>query len=1195
MLKFYPSNRTENLAFIIAEIMRREPLKKVFDQEKIIIQSYGMGTWLQQQVSDELGVAAMVDCVMPASFIWGLADALLPKQFQVQGFEKQNLRWQIFELLPDKLAEPAYQRLKGYVNKVSPDNTPIARSELGASVLEREKQKNSASVMFDLASAIADIFDGYQNYRPEWLQEWEDGRLIQNLYIGEDKRAYTSDNFLEIESWQSDLWRSVYPDLPVQERQHRSSLLARLESNIRSLEKGSPLALPERIFVFGLSALPPRMLSVVKALAEHIDIHVVVNNPCRYYWGDVMSEHQQLLLSQSLLACGVSAETLADNFIEQNALLASWGKLGRDYMSLLMREEIFADSMSELFDDIGSQSASSLQLIQSDILNLRNQHHIVSKDDGSLSFASCHSPLREVEALHDYLLHTLDDNLELEARDIIVMVPDIEEYAAYIEAVFSRPALDRHGQSHTLPYVIADQALNSYQPLLECIGNLLALDSSRVTSAELLDWLDFPAIRQRFDIDEEELETIHHWVTSLNVRWGLSEVHRDQLLGFKGSGEENTWLAAIQRLLSGYILGNMQVGELGGRQVIPSEIFGADQQVLVGKLARFIDVVESTLCLQRGNKLPMASLAIVADIWEQWLDQESLHESVSQAMAKSLSSLSEEFGVSGYQQELPFSIVAQQVRSVLEEEKVSQRFLSGRINFCTLMPMRSVPFSVVCLLGMNEGKYPRPENKPSFDLMARTPGRVGDRSRRDDDRYLFLEALLSARAYLYISYTGRNISDNSERFPSVLVSELQDYCRHYFQFEGSDISEDVIGTWTTQHRIQAFHIDYYRHRQESHSDNSSRLKKSYNMEWFALLNPQIDPRAVESNPIAEQQAALMTFAPLSQSVLQQIDMFSAPEENLAVPQAPEKIPSLSIEHLIKALTAPLKFYYQEKTGLKISNLGDELEESEPFSLDGLASYFLKQDILQKELTPENCSDAPVTVFDTWRFTGRLPRAPMDEVYYAQTKEEVSDLSVCLKRLGEQEVLSHHVDFVFNDIRIIGSIFLLGGSLFDFALSRNPASSFFPCWVKHVISNYLRHQSMEQGAEYLIKGESKLVTADRIICFPALDKAESHRYMGQLLDLFAECEQQATPFLHKTAFSWIFEGESKAQKTFRGVNLGTKVIQGEMDDPYWQRYCHFSNLSQVQMMPDFESSIIVSQVVAHKELFVFTDLQGEPQK
>lgn len=1199
MLKFYPSNRTENLAFIIAEIMRREPLKKIFDQEKVIIQSFGMGTWLQQQISEELGISAMVECSMPASFIWKLAEALLPKPLQVQGFEKQNLRWQLFEQLPSKLAQPEYQRLRRYAKSLSP-NTDEGSAE--PALGNAGDEALSQSLVFDMASVIADVFDGYQNYRPEWLQAWEQGKPIKSLASGLDSKDYSSPQFTELEAWQADLWCSVYPDLPLAQRQHRSSLLTRLESCIRALPKGAELQLPERIFVFGLSALPPRMLAVIKALAEHIDIHVVVNNPCRYYWGDVMSEYQQLLLNQSLLARGVSAETVAENFIEHNALLASWGKLGRDYMSLLMQEEIFADLATELYDDLGDEDNSALNLIQSDILNLQNQHHCVNPDDKSIRFASCHNHLREVEALHDYLLNTLDANPGLNARDIIVMVPDIEDYAAYIEAVFSRLVYDRHGQTHSLPYVIADQALNRHQPLLECIGNLLILESSRMTAAELLDCLDFPAIRQRFSIDEDELLSIHHWVKVLNVRWGLSETHRNKILNIEDAGGETTWLAALKRLLSAYILGPVPVASFAGEQVIPEEVFGSDQQVLVGKFVRFIDVVEQTLSMQAGEKHPLDALATIADVWRLWLDQDTLHESVTQAMAKALEALSDEFRVTGYEKALPFSIVAQQVKQVLEEEQVSQRFLSGRINFCTLMPMRSVPFSLVCLLGLNEGKYPRPENKPSFDLMARSPGRVGDRSRRDDDRYLFLEALLSARNYLYISYTGRNISDNSIRYPSVLVSELQDYCRTYFKIE-NEADADVVELWTKQHRLQAFHSDYYSEKvSESHSEKI--LDKSYNMDWMTLFSPKQEDLSrgleLESREEDETNANVLE---IDAPPLHQFDMFAEPQSDQLVEddETEIQIQSLSLEELLSALSSPLKYYYQKILGLKVSKLPDDLEESEAFALDRLDIYALKGDILRtvvKDMHKEVDSDTLTQAcFDQWRLSGRLPKAPLDETYFAQAKDELVDLSTYIERALAKEASTLVIDFQLSGKRIVGSLVLLDSAVCEFSLSRSSPALFFSSWVKHVVVNYLFHHQVAPGHEtgLELKTESRLINAEQVTIFPELSAADAKSYMEGLLELFTLTGQEALPFLPKTAFSWIFEGESKARKIFEGNKQGYNAREGEMDDPYWQRYCLYTDHAEVRVLPDIESQRLVKQVAAYKEEFIFTDLQGEVLK
>jgi exodeoxyribonuclease V gamma subunit len=1152
MLKFYPSNRTENLAFIISEIMRREPLKNIFEQEKIVVQSYGMGTWLQQQISTELGIAAMIDCCMPASFIWSLAEAVLPEYLKVQNFEKQNLRWQIFESLPEKMSLEKYRQLAAYLEYRTNDD-----------------QSYSEQVLFELASAVADVFDGYQNYRPDWLQAWEQGKSIQDMQGITQQTGRFSSQILEIEAWQADLWCSVFPNIQLAERRHRSSLISQLEQALKSLPKGVKTGLPERIFLFGLSALPPRMLAVIKALAEHIDVHVVVNNPCRYYWGDVRSEYQELLLSQSLLARGVSPETIADNFIENNTLLASWGKVGRDYMSLLMEEEIFSDLSVHLYDDLEDGCSSSLSRIQSDILNLRNQNHIATRSDQTIRFASCHSPLREVEALHDYLLNVLDEHSSITLRDVIVMVPNIDDYAAYIDAVFSKPAYDRHGQAHLLSYSIADQALNIHQPLLECIGNFLTLDSSRLTGTVLLDWLDFPAIRQRFDIDDVELEQIHHWVSSLNVRWGLSEEHRDSTLGVSNSGEANTWLAALKRLIGGYVVGAVSKTLFAGEEIIPEEIFGSDQQILAGKFARLIDTMDQTISIQKGNKLPNDALAAIAQIWDLWLDHEALAESVSQAMTKSLDSVSEEFRISGFQQVLPFSIVAQQVRAVLEEEKTSQRFLSGRINFCTLMPMRSVPFSVVCLLGMNEGKYPRPENKPSFDLLARTPSRVGDRSRRDDDRYLFLEALLSARDHLYISYTGRNIIDNSERYPSVLVGELQDYCRQHFTLENEQ-ENDIVDFWTHHHHLQAFNTNYYR------DDGTGALGKSYNMDWLSLLTPsKKEAREVEINDAEELNHQLDMFAESSDDLVQDAQV-----------EITTDVQTLLLDDLAETLASPLKFYYQKILGLKTGAIPDELDESEPFALDGLDSFKLKGDILLSAAYQDDVVFS-TTAFDTWRLSGLLPRAPMDEVYYSQTEEQLGALMdyFCSTKNGQRESLP--IDLIISNKRIIGSLVLLDGCIFEFSLSKNPSNALFSTWVKHVVANYLLHNDHETR----FSGESMLINAEQVSIFPALSEEDASLYLDEILQMYRDAEKRAIPFLPKTAYAWIFESESKAANAFRG----NQQRSGEMDSAYWQRYCQYSGQVASNVMPDFESMVLVRQVLKYKDRFSYTDLQGESLK
>lgn len=72
----------------------------------------------------------------------------------------------------------------------------------------------------------------------------------------------------------------------------------------------------------------------------------------------------------------------------------------------------------------------------------------------------------------------------------------------------------------------------------------------------------------------------------------------------------------------------------------------------------------------------------------------------------------------------------------------------------------------------------------------------GDRAKRDDDRYLFLEALLSAQDVFYISYIGQSQKDGKERLPSILLSQLLDIINDSLEPEfkqklGSD-AENVL-------------------------------------------------------------------------------------------------------------------------------------------------------------------------------------------------------------------------------------------------------------------------------------------------------------------------------------------------------------------------------------------------------------------
>jgi exodeoxyribonuclease V gamma subunit len=1157
MLQLYPSNKTESLAYLISEIIDRHPLKDLFVEDLILIQSQGMGTWLQQELSSHAGISALVQCQMPASFIWKLAEALMPEDQHVPVFEKNNARWEIFKRLPEKLEDPKYHLLKAY----------LASQKDHSQEQHQEHSIAQQKTLFELSTVIADVFDAYQNYRPDWIDAWESGQSI----VDSDQADLKG-----LEQWQSDLWCSLYPEIALEQRRHRSSLFTKLISLLRSPSEEIKSKLPERLFIFGLSALPPQWLPVMSALSRHIDIHFLVHNPCQYYWGDVLTPTQQLKLEKALVDKGVSLETAADTFLEGNPLLASWGKLGRDYLSLLTDSPDIKESQVSLYDERldeqSSPSSSALQCIQDDILKLQVTQYALNQTDDSLRFASCHSHLREVEALHDYLFNLLNQHPEIKAKDIIVMMPDVQDFAALIEAVFSRPAYDRYGQAQYLPYGISDQLLSMDQPLLDTLSGLLSLASSRISGTDLLDWLEMPAIRSRFSISEAEMEDIKEWIKHLNVRWGLSESHRDKLLQVQGSGEGNTWLSAARRLLAGYVFGQDDIYKHRGEELLAFPQRSPEKQLLAGKLMRFLDTIEASIHLQSKQFKLEQWLAELSSLWQKWLDFELVSPDIQALLNSFETEIYKESTQTGFDLPVSFSVIASVLKAQFESQRVSQRFLAGRINFCTLMPMRSIPFKTVCMLGLNEGAYPRPVQGQSFDLLTFTPSRIGDRSRREDDRYLFLEALCSARSHLYISYCGRDIQDNSERYPSILVTELQNYCLENFTLEGRafDQGETILDHFVVEHHLQPFHKSYY-YMDELNKEASPQqfeANQTFATEWLPLINPSIGMKEDKSK--AHQKI----------DNTGQTDLFNASQNT-------DKV-QIDFDRLLECVSHPLRYYYQTALQVKLHGVDEEIMTSEPFSIQGLAAYDLKKDLVHSWFEGQSQLENSSALLKRWQLSGKLPRTPLDSFYVDNVQADLKPMYNVVSQNISEEGLHHEFESNLDKYQVSGSLVTQGNQFVDLALSKKLGSSFFVFWVKHVFWSLYCVKTGRQNC-----AESRLIGPESELSVPILAPEQAERFALECCQLFESASSEPYVFFAKSTYSLLFESESKAKDAF----TGNQNISGENSDLYWKRYCLMHGLMHglmdglmnaqadiidSQTLPELESSLFYQQVYSVKD-------------
>ncbi len=747
-----------------------------------------------------------------------------------------------------------------------------------------------------------------------------------------------------------------------QPRWHRANLYQRF---IETLESATtcPPGLPSRVFICGISALPPVYLRALQALGKHIEIHLLFTNPCRYYWGDIKDPAYlaKLLTRQRrhsfedrelpLFRDSENAGQLFNSDGEQdvgNPLLASWGKLGRDYIYLLSDLE----SSQELDAFVDVTPDNLLHNIQSDILELENRavagvniEEFSRSDnkrpldplDSSITFHVCHSPQREVEVLHDRLLAMLEEDPTLTPRDIIVMVADIDSYSPFIQAVFGSAPADRY-----LPYAISDRRARQSHPVLEAFISLLSLPDSRFVSEDVLALLDVPVLAARFDITEEGLRYLRQWVNESGIRWGIDDDNVREL-ELPATGQ-HTWRFGLTRMLLGYAMESAQ-GEW--QSVLPYDESSGLIAELVGHLASLLMQLN---IWRRGlaQERPLEEwLPVCRDMLNAFFLPDAETEAAMTLIEQQWQAIIAEGLGAQYGDAVPLSLLRDELAQRLDQERISQRFLAGPVNICTLMPMRSIPFKVVCLLGMNDGVYPRQLAPLGFDLMSQKPKR-GDRSRRDDDRYLFLEALISAQQKLYISYIGRSIQDNSERFPSVLVQELIDYIGQSHYLPG----DEALNCDESEARVKA-HLTCLHTRMPFDPQNyQPGERQSYAREWLPAVSQAGKAHSEFVQPLP----------------------FTLPE-------------TVPLETLQRFWAHPVRAFFQMRLQVNFRTEDSEIPDTEPFILEGLSRYQINQQLLNALVEQDDAE----RLFRRFRAAGDLPYGAFGEIFWETQCRRCSSL------------------------------------------------------------------------------------------------------------------------------------------------------------------------------------------------------------
>lgn len=1015
MLHLHLSNRPEALAAALAEVVRADPLP-LLEVEPVLAPSTAASRWLEFRFADALGIATRTAFPFAAAYVWQLFGRVLPEVAQANPFERAALQWRLMRLLPASQAPQVSRYLAG----------------------------DDGTRCHELAGRLAALFERYLVERADWIAAWNDGR---RLGLGPD------------EAWQAETWRALLRELPDVAAEHpRERFFARLQA-----EPGLRQRLPRRISLWCVEAMPQLYWEVFAGLAEWIELHVFVLAPSREYWGDIERKRERLRIELAHPEQAALYET-------GHPLLASLGRARRHVAVRLADAATKGESAEHAY--FVAPPATLLGNLQRDILDLAAGGGIAV--DATLQVHACHGPQREAEVLHDRLLDLFEKLPGLTPADILILTPDIETYAPAVEAVLTHAPAGRR-----IPCAVADRP-RAAAPLWRAFRSLCGVPAGELDAESVMALLEEAALRRAFAIEESELPLLRDWVAAAGIRW--AEDGRARRRRGLPAEEAHTWRAGLRRLLLGIAMPDEPERIVGG--ILPVAGVEGSRAELLGRFVDFCEALfdfaekvgagpsqadappvggsEQGLRARGANKVGAGETApqwsaILGAALERFLLPEETEEQEMQRLRAALDALATLAQEARCDTALPLPVFLRELDALLAERAPAQAFAGGAATIAALQPGRPLPARVVCLVGMNDGAWPRPAPRLGFDLVARHP-RPGDRNRRGEERHAFLETLLCARDALLVTYSGRDARSNVEQPPAAPLAELLDTLA---AMTGRGADELVV-----QHPLQPFGNAYF--------DGSQAQLFSFDAEHC---------------PPGARRAA----APFLSAV--------------ALPAA-EASATVEIDRLRRFLLQPVRHFLRERLGIHLEASEELLETSEPFAADGLEAYRLREACFDGLRNGETEAD----IAQRLDARGWLPHGVAGEIACSEARAAAAPLWEAAHPWAEAEGRPPcEVAFSDGGTELSGQLAgLTAKGLLRVRHGKTRAKDLLALWLDHLL--------LQIAAPADVERRSLLVAQDGATLLEPAPRAAGH--LTDLLAAYRAGLAAPLPFYPETAWAWL---------------------------------------------------------------------------
>ena len=1098
MFRIHRSERADALVDALVELLRA-PAGDPFGAEVVAVPTRGVERWLTHRIAAAVGtspggtdgVCANVEFPFPGRLVGDVLAEATGVDRTEDPWRPERAVWPLLELIDEQAGEPWMALLASHLG-LSADSTDDAGDpgnegdpdDDGTNALRRARR-------FATARHLADLFDSYAVYRPDLVLSWLD-HAGRGPYPDVPADA----------QWQPRLW------LELRRRVASPSPPERVAQACARLRAGTvDIDLPARVSLFGLTRLPATYLDVLRAVATHRDVHLFALHPSLALWDRIAEAGPPAL--------PLPRADDPTRSVPTNPLLRTWGTDTREMQLVLTAAADASQShhpvdagpattlLGRIQADIRADAAPPGRPLDGTTSGSADERIVLEVSDRSIQVHSCHGRARQVEVARDAICHALADDPTLEPRDVIVLCPDIDEFAPLLHATFGAGAPDTdpaavpppdRGLPH-LPYRLADRSLRQTNPLLATLDALLHLVDGRITAPELIAFAGREPVRLRFRFDDDDIERLAEWTATSQIRWGLDGPRRERY--WLGDVEANTWRAGIDRVLLGVAMATDGSRLLGGR--LPLDDVESGDVDLAGRFAELVDRID-TVVTGAAEPRPIA----------EWVD--ALGEAVDLVMACPMVESWQRVQVDAILREVLGEATSDgaaaggtlsltEIRALLADRlrglPTRADFRTGAITMCTLVPMRAVPHRVVVLLGLDDGAFPRAGRSDGDDLLRRRP-LVGDRDPRTEDRQLLLDALLSAEDRLIVTTTGADVRTNEPRPPAVPLSELLDVIdRTARTADGADATESVV----TTHPLQPF--DPSAHRDGGRG-----------------------PWAFDRVHLAGARALVAERA--------------SPPPFLAAPLAPTSPRDgiVTLDDIVRFVQHPVREFLRQRLGVNVWEADDQLPDAVPVELDNLERWGIGQRLIERLLA----GDPIEAAVEAELAVGALPPDAMGRATIGSIQAVATRIHEVAETVGAAgTTASREIDIALGDVPGCGPVTVVG-TVTGVRDDATGTVSYSSVGAKHRLGSWVRLLAL--SAEYpeipwraLTVGKYK--TGGRAVELAAFDGPPDARRaaaIAGLVDLVALrsrglCEPLPMPC--KTSAAWA-EARSRGRHPARAA-------------------------------------------------------------